>query len=361
VTTPEPSPPAELTDPPAIVAPAAPEPAAPEVAPAPAATRPPGPVRRVLGWFWRGRELRALDRARRAQSARVAPLESRARLLYACAEHLATPAESLPASADPVAYDLYRRAAYWAARALSLARGAGQPEHATPWTSFDAETFARLERAAGSAELEARVEAEDVEIWQLPRDQQAQRAEQLRRVAAALIAELEAPARARDSLLLQRVFRIGAVFALIAAVFGVVSYLQNSAEERRDLATGKPWRASSTFANLGCTSPVQQCSESPDFFFHTREESNAWVEIDLGTRMRFSAVRVINRRDCCFERAVPLVLEVADQPEAFHEIARRTSSFSSWLATFPATEARYVRLRGTSRNSLHLAQVRVLR
>lgn len=293
--------------------------------------------------------------------ARVASLERRARVLYACAEQLARPAESLPASADPVAYDLYRRAAYWAARALSLALGGGEMERDDPWASFDAETSSRLERAAGVSDLKARVEAEELELWELPRDQQAQRAEQLRRVAAALIAELESPARARDSLHLQRVFRIAAVFAVIALAFGVTSYLETSAEERRDIAAGKPWRASSNFANLGCTSPVQQCSESPDFFFHTREESNAWVEIDLGARMRFSAVRVINRKDCCFERAVPLVLEVADQPDAFHEIARRTSSFSSWLASFSPTEARYVRLRSTSRNSLHLAQVRVLR
>jgi len=315
----------------------------------------------VLGWFWRGRELSQLKQARRARPPRAAELESRARLLYACAERLAKPSEALPASADAVAYDLYRRSAYWAARALSHAAGSTDGETSGPWRALDAETLQRLARAASHDELEASVELEDTTVWELPADQQAQRAERLRRVAAALIAELETPARARDTLLLQRVFRIAAVLALIGLVLGTRSYLQNSAEERRDLAVGKAWRASSTFANLGCTSPVQQCSESPDFFFHTREESNAWVEIDLGARMRFTEVRVINRRDCCFERAVPLILEVADQPEAFHEIARRTSSFSSWLASFPPTEARYVRLRSTSRNSLHLAQVRVLR
>jgi hypothetical protein len=162
-------------------------------------------------------------------------------------------------------------------------------------------------------------------------------------------------------LLLQRFVRIGAVLALLGLVFAGIKYATNSAEERRDLAVNKPWRTSSVYGSSGCTSPAQQCSESPDFFFHTRDESNSWLEIDLGARTAFSEVRVINRRDCCFERAVPLIIEVSDTQENFHEIARRTSSFSSWLATFTPTKARYVRLRGPSRNSLHLARVRVLR
>jgi hypothetical protein len=326
-----------------------------------AAPRERSALSRLLGWFWRGRELSALRQARATEAPEISTLTARAKLLFACGERLTKPVESLPVGADAVAYDLYRRAAYWAIRALYPTRGGEDGAEVRAWSLVDAETRARLERKAATTGLEASVETADDGIWTLPPARQAQLAEQLRSIASAILEELESPARARDSLLLQRAFRIGAVFALVGVVLGLLASFRNAAEERNDLAIDKPWRTSSSYGSLGCTSPAQQCSESPDFFFHTRDESNSWIEIDLGKKTRFSALRVLNRADCCADRAVPLVIEVGDKPEAFHEVARRTSSFSSWLASFGPTEARYVRLRSTSRNPLHLARVRVLR
>ena len=137
--------------------------------------------------------------------------------------------------------------------------------------------------------------------------------------------------------------------------------MSDQAERARDLAAGKPWRTSSSAPGLGCTSPLQRCGENNDFFFHTAEQLDPWLEIDLGKPTRFTAVRVDNRRDCCFDRAVPLIIEVSNEQQGFREIARRSSSFSSWLATFPPTRARYVRVRVPARTVMHLAQIRVLR
>jgi hypothetical protein len=176
-----------------------------------------------------------------------------------------------------------------------------------------------------------------------------------------LLGELELPEKALQSLVLQRLLRIGGVLVLCAIALGVFSWQRSLKEERSDLAFGKPWRTSSTYApNFGCLSPAQQCAESPDLFFHTKEEQGPWVEIDLGKPTVFSRVRIENRRDCCFERAVPLIIEVSDNQEKFKEVSRRTRSFSSWHATFSPVRARYVRVRAPSRTALHLSRVRVL-
>lgn len=318
-------------------------------------------VGRLLGWFWRGRELKQLKLLRRSLQGVAGQLEAHATLLFACAERTLAPAEPLPSPGEPVAAELYRQAAYWAVRGLSRAHGGTAETRAEVWSKLEASVIERVAGTSGAAELEQLVEEPNDALWRLAADEQAKVALRLRKVAKALLDELQSPTRARETFLLQRLVRIGGLLALVAVAFSSINYAMAAAEERRDLAINKPWRTSSIYANLGCTSPVQQCSESPDFFFHTREESNAWLEIDLGVPSTFSQLRVINRRDCCFERAVPLIVEVSNTQENFHEVARRTSSFSSWLASFPPTKARYVRLRTPSRNSLHLAQVRVLR
>ncbi|MGC4091094.1 MAG: discoidin domain-containing protein [Polyangiaceae bacterium] len=132
-------------------------------------------------------------------------------------------------------------------------------------------------------------------------------------------------------------------------------------EQKNDLAREKAWRASSSGAP-GCNSPAQYCDENPGYFFHTVEEKNPWVEIDMGAPTSFSAVRVINRRDCCRERADPLVLESSDDQQKWKLLARHDGNFSSWKANFPATRARYLRVRieKPGINILHLSGVRVL-
>jgi hypothetical protein len=329
---------------------------------APLDTTPRSAPRRALDWFWRGNAFKQVARAASARSRTALELGQRARLLLELARRAEAPTEPLPLMAGAPAAELNRQAAYWAVRALADAGAGGASDGRALWSQLDS---ALLERVAGPAEnaheIVELVEAGSfIEPWQLAKEQQVLRARELGRVARVLLDELEWPARARDALWLQRLLRLGLLGVLAAVVLVLVGWRMNSAEAARDIAPGKAWRTSSSIG-IGCTSPVQQCSESADFFFHTREESSAWVEIDLGKPTRFSGVRVDNRRDCCFERAVPLLLEVSNKQEGFRQIAQRTTSFTSWLAEFPPVEARYVRLRAPSRTNLHLAQVKVLR
>lgn len=131
----------------------------------------------------------------------------------------------------------------------------------------------------------------------------------------------------------------------------------------RDLARGKPWRASSTFAE--CHREKVTCGSGKTVaFFHTNDEYQPWVEIDLGAPTRFSEVVVFNRRDgdrFVLDRAVPLILEVGDDQQTWRELAQQGKSFSVWKPRFDPTTARYVRLRSPRTTALHLDAVEIYR
>jgi hypothetical protein len=55
-----------------------------------------------------------------------------------------------------------------------------------------------------------------------------------------------------------------------------------------------------------------------------------------------------------------MVVEVSDDQQHWHQVAKRDQTFTTWLASFKPAHARYVRLRLKSRNTLHLQHVRVL-
>lgn len=130
-----------------------------------------------------------------------------------------------------------------------------------------------------------------------------------------------------------------------------------------DLARGKPWRASSKLVD--CDPEKLMCGgRRTAIFFHTLEENQPWVEIDLGAPTRFTKVKVHNQRDgeqFVLDRAVPLVLEVGDDQRTWRVLAQQNEPFSVWTANLEPTTARYVRLRSPRLTYLHLEAVQVFR
>jgi len=302
-------------------------------------------------WFWRQDALREFERT--ISPERLA-LIHRARVAADVARRAQESAEPFVASVDSVLCDLYRQSLYWSLRAL----GDGQ------WSSIDP---VLMRRAVPDPALAARVESVTSEatfetLAALPEAERKTLLGALRSVAMALIAELESDRRAAEAVWAQRIFRLSVLFVLLGALgFGASKALQG-AEEKRDLVRGVSWRTSSTNEGVpACKSPQQECSESSEFFFHTQDEQTPWIEFDLGSVQTFSAVRIDNRKDCCSERAVPIVVETSNDQQHWRKAARRDVVFTSWLATFSPVQARYVRLRLESRTSFHLQRVRVLR
>ncbi len=125
-----------------------------------------------------------------------------------------------------------------------------------------------------------------------------------------------------------------------------------------DLAEGKPWVASSTIEGY----PLQGIMGDPNApvgLFHTRDEMSPSLTIDLGGVQVLHDVTVANRRDCCRERALPLVIEVSQDGLAWRQVGYRRGDFSDWTASFAATRGRFVRLRVERKSILHLGRVTV--
>jgi hypothetical protein len=125
-----------------------------------------------------------------------------------------------------------------------------------------------------------------------------------------------------------------------------------------DLASGKKWTASS---QMEIWSDSGKITDEPgdQILFHTKEEESPWFMIDLEAPTSVSSVDVLNRRDCCGERAIPLVVELSADGKTWREVARRDEPFSVWKATFTAQDARYVRLRVPRKTHLHLSRIGV--
>jgi hypothetical protein len=123
-----------------------------------------------------------------------------------------------------------------------------------------------------------------------------------------------------------------------------------------DLAAGKPFRLSSTWPGWAACVANNGCN---GLLLHTETENNPWVEIDLGARQEVHRIEVINRGDCCADRATPLAVEVSTDGSSWSEVARSVQDFGSWKTNFPPHVARYVRLRVLKRSVLHLQAIAV--
>jgi hypothetical protein len=340
-------------------------PGEPVLASKPPAPRP-GRRRPVLEWFWRGQALKNAQREIEAERNTYGVFEQRAREAAEFARRAIDPGSARSSGrADAIACELYLQSAYWALLALANTDASTSPSK----LPFDLRAaMALVDRplllhAAGGA-----LGLEEVEMaatlgdyFDAPGAEQTRVASILRGFAESLLALLSRKEQRVWLLHAQRLTRLGIILVALAAIAGTGVLGADWLEQRKDLARDKAWHASSTGASA-CNSPAQFCDESPGFFFHTALEKNPWIEIDLGAPVSFSAVRIINRRDCCRERASPLIIESSDDQKNWKQLARHEGTFSSFKARFPTVRARYLRVRipPPAVTNLHLAAIRVL-
>jgi hypothetical protein len=310
-------------------------------------------------------------------SARCSVLVGRAQLANLLAERTFRPSEALPfPGADAVACELSREAIYWALLAMRerVATGAQSPSQAesagpepiallTLW----AETAPELlqQAAEGSAEAE-RLRTELLgksfaEFAELDAERQADAAQSLHAFAERLIEPLSVPQRAEERAWVNRIqVLISVVVVLVVLAVFAVNALKKHAEESSDLARSASWQTSSSGPECSCKSPAQSCAECPNFFFCTAEQRHASIVFDLHRVQSISTIEVENRRDCCSERALPLVVQVSSDQKDWKTVATRKRDFDTWRETFPTEQARWVKLYVGKRNFLHLARVRLL-
>ena len=258
-----------------------------------------------------------------------------ARLLREVARQVAEPIDQLPKGRpSAVQLSLYRDLVYWLLVATLNDEHDVPPNLPALWRQIPGDT---LLRAAKTAENLDAVRYALLDLSPLDSlNTTAEDAERVHHFADVLYWEMEEPRRRVGRIVTQRWVRLAAVLVLtVVAAFAVRALVLGP-----NLATRRPLRTSSTLP--GCEIEPK-CA---GLLFHTQVEENPWVEFDLGGTKPIHRIDVVNRPDCCQERAVPLIVEVSDDRIHWKEIARNTTAFSTWTAKFPRTPAAYVKLRG---------------
>jgi hypothetical protein len=275
---------------------------------------------------------------------------------------------------DAIACDLCAQAIYWSLlghRVLAdAASQSGDPSRALPRPSFDSLwTLADAQLLARAADDPARVDElkgavvgkSYLDFAELPLDQRAQLARDLRGFAERLCRPLDTARVELERMRMRRLLRWTPIVVGAAVVLAAAVWTLERTDRLRDLAHGKAWTVSSRYHQGGCTSPDQSCAGGQNYFFHTGQEHGPWLEIDLGAVHSISGLDIRNRTDCCQERAVPLVAQVSVDHLNFQEIARQPEQFLNWKPAFQPVRARWVKLHVPRHSILHLARVRVLK
>lgn len=323
-------------------------------------------------WLWRGRALRS---ARSQQtSGSWLSLRQRAQVAFEVGKQALDPSSGPWAAGDasPIAAGLFVESIGWSLRTLSNEASDATTEP-TPTFATSAgpaelsELLAKhepllLELAPGSSALDRLrryLLERDFESTALGAGDAEPAARELAQLASRLL-ELVRPWRSSvDRVLLERTWRSGGVALLLLGLLGAFFLIRSASENRSDLSAGKPWQASSAY-EVVCTSPARNCNSTKDYFFHTLEESNPWLELDLMRPTSIGGVIVQNRSVCCLERAIPLVVEVSTDHRNWREVVRRDTLFDTWRASFAPATARWIRFRVAGRTFLHLQDVKIL-
>jgi hypothetical protein len=343
-------------------APPASAPAVPSARASGAAEAPPAPRASggVVEWLLRRRAIAEAERAPDLTAEQRTCLR-RARRAAELASQTLDPVEPLRyGDGAPLATSLYREAAYWALRARA-ADGPRPPDLAAALAAAPG-AFARAAGGDEGRQADVRRVLLERTFVDAADDEPGRQRADAELLAAFVESLLEPLVRSRAMLLgrlrWQRGVRLGLV-AVVAAALALLAPELPWVLRRRagDLARGKDWRASSAHAGFQGAGRVGAGAPPGSPFFHTLEEEGPWMQIDLGGPQTVAAFDVRNRTDCCFDRALPLVVETSNDEKQWAPVATRESTFRTWRTTFEPRQARFVRLRVPRRTFFHLERV----
>jgi hypothetical protein len=258
---------------------------------------------------------------------------------------------------------LCREAAYWALRALRTEEVDGNIGLAELYASLPSEKVLKLAGSEASLALivEVLVGQTFVETAELDEARAHAAALASQHFVEQLLALAELPDTKLQKVRTQRWIRpfLG-VLSVVVVIYSLVAVVRSFGRPR-NLAEGKNWRVSSVYPglNFAASGKIGGPKAFDDLLFHTNSENNPWAEFDLGDSVKVQSVYVRNRKSCCTENAVPLVVELSDNQKDWAEVAQRAEVFAEWTATFSSRKARYVRLRVARMSALHLDTVAI--
>jgi hypothetical protein len=175
-----------------------------------------------------------------------------------------------------------------------------------------------------------------------------------------LAAPLDMAANRLGFALWMRWLRVGGVVLFLAAGLAVAASLMGSKFFKPNLALHRPVTVSSQYPLEGKDPNLLVDGDSENLGFHTEEQGQQWVMIDLGAVFKFDKIVVYNRVETHIQqRAVPLRVEVSKDNQNYVQVAERKENFDKWTAKGLHAEGRYVRLKNTPNNYFHLAEVEI--
>jgi hypothetical protein len=157
---------------------------------------------------------------------------------------------------------------------------------------------------------------------------------------------------------LNRALRWAVTVSVPLVIVAAVVWLHHLWWQRSNLALNKPATASSYLSQYPDASGVVD-GKLYGIGFHTNNDDHPWLRIDLGSVYKIHQVMVYNSDHCCFERAVPLTIEVSTNGRAYKKVAHRKRPFGEWQADFAPVDARYVKLVVDRTSMFHLSEVEV--
>ncbi|MBN1607164.1 MAG: discoidin domain-containing protein [Polyangiaceae bacterium] len=173
-------------------------------------------------------------------------------------------------------------------------------------------------------------------------------------VLASARGEVRKVARVR----LARAMRWTVAVLVPLAIVAAVVWLQHVRWKKSDLALNKPATASSYYGKYTDASGAVD-GDLWGIGFHTNNDDHPWLRVDLGAVHKIRQVIAYNADHCCFDRAVPLIVEVSTDGKVYKQVARRKRPFGEWRANFAPVDARYVKLTVDRVSMLHLSEVEV--
>jgi hypothetical protein len=158
---------------------------------------------------------------------------------------------------------------------------------------------------------------------------------------------------------MQRALRFGAVGLVLLAILG---WIAARLARPHDLALHRPVQASSEAFSTTPEGAVDGIRYGSQLGFHSAEQDQPWLSIDLGREVAIARVAAYGRSDCCFDQSIPLALEASDDGTTYRQVARREEPFSQpdpWIIEARDLKARFVRFRTLRHSFLVLSEVEV--
>jgi hypothetical protein len=312
--------------------------------------------RRFWEWIWRGRALKeaqlvddaALDRALVRQAIEAVEL----------ADRLITRVLVLRSgSGMGSALILYRDALLLSAAAVreegAVATGGPSDDATRVHRIIERVTVVPDSKASTAQMLLA---SDSVTIGRLTEEERGAQARWARVLLHEVLDIVNAKQERRARVLAQRISRTGLFVMLLLGLGAGTMILASRLTRPQNLLEHSTHHASSAYPGFSLESGMCDGKQT-HLLFHTTQEDNPFVEFDMGKVQHLRHVQIVNRQDCCDERALPLVIETSVDGKRFQEVLRKTTPFKKLDADIRPVSARFLKIRALKKTWLHLERV----